>query len=194
MSTVTKPQQTNTQLVQKEERVMEYIPFGSDEAIKLSVSIIQNMVCIPTKSGAICTERDAMKFMMLCKARALNPFEGDAFLQGYDAKDGAVFSLITAHQAFLKRAEPHPEFAGMRSGIVVNDPIVCPACKGAGERPNGKPCKACDEIGVTDELIGDIIPANAKLLGGWAIVYFKNRPEPMHKRVALSVFRKPFGR
>lgn len=173
---------------------MEFIPFGSDEKIRLSVSIVQNMICIPTKSGKVCSEREAIKFMMLCKARALNPFEGDAFLQGYDGRNGAEFSLITAHQAFLKRAEPHPEFAGMRSGIVTSESVDCAVCKGTGERKSSAPCKACDEKGSTDEIVGDIIPVGATLIGGWATVFFKNRPHSMHKRVSLAVFKKPYGR
>lgn len=180
--------------VSKLDREMEYKPFGSDEAIKLSVRIIQDIVCIPTKSGKVCDDRDAMKFMMLCKARALNPFEGDSFLMGYEGRDGITWSLITAHQAFLKRAEPHPEFAGMRSGVVVAEFLTCQACAGEGKLKSGKPCRRCNEMGTSDEFEGDIIPKGATLHGGWATIFFKNRPEPMHKRVSLAVFKKPFGR
>lgn len=180
--------------VSKQDREMEYIPFGSDQAIKLSIAIVQNMICIPTKSGKICSEKEAMKFMMLCKARALNPYEGDAFLQGYDGRDGAQFSLITAHQAFLKRAEIHPEFDGMRSGIILSESVECVACKGAGQLKSGKPCKRCNEMGVTDEIVGDLAPEKTKVIGGWATVFFKNRREPMHKRLSMAVFNKGFGR
>lgn len=188
-------QNTPVAAIEKEDRAMEYIPFGSDEKIKLSIKIIQNIICIPTKSGRVCEERDAMKFMMLCKARALNPFEGDSFLMGYESNNGSVtWSLITAHQAFLKRAEPHPEFAGMRSGVVTAEFVKCPACDGAGVLKSTKPCRRCNEMGVSDEIEGDITPKGATLHGGWATIYFKNRPEPMHKRVSLAVFKKPFGR
>jgi hypothetical protein len=105
---------------------MQYVPFGAKDAIKLSVRIVQEMICVPSRSGKVCNETDALKFMMFCKAKALNPFEGDCYLLGYDSEDGktASFSLITAHQAYLKRAEVHPEFDGMDSGVIVREKVT----------------------------------------------------------------------
>jgi phage recombination protein Bet len=141
---------------------MVYTPQGSSKEIKLTVGIVQSLCCARTKSGAVATQADALKFMMLCQARGLNPFEGDAYLVGYDGKNGPEFSMITAHQAFLKRAECHPEYDGMRSGVVVAD--------GDGN--------AIDREG--DFLFDDEV-----LLGGWATVYFKHRKYPMYKRLSF---------
>src|SRR5580692_885246 len=110
---------SNEVITTKEEKPMEYVPFGSQDKIKLSVAIVQNLICVKTKTGKTCTAGDAIKFMMMCQARRLNPFEGDAFLIGYDGREGPAFSLITAHQAFLKRAEVNPEYDGMKSGVIV---------------------------------------------------------------------------
>lgn len=168
-----------TTAVQKsEEKAVEFVPFGSQDKIKLTVRLIQNTIAVPTKSGKTCSEKDAMKFLMLCRARRLDPFVGDAFLLGYDnTKDGsAQFSLITAHQAFLKRAETHPEFDGMKSGVIVED--------------NGKVL----------ELEGDFHTEEQVLLGGWATVFFKQRKVPSHDKLALKNFMKkwpdgtPMGR
>lgn len=145
--------------------VMEYTPFMGKDAIKLSVSIVQKMLCVATRSGKVCDATQAMKFMMMCRARLLNPFEGDAYLLGYDTQDGPQFSLITAHQAFLKRAETHPEYDGMESGVVVLD-----AAKKITQRQ------------------GDLTLDGETLVGGWATVYFKNRRHPMHKVLKLSTF------
>lgn len=154
----------------KDPRTLEYVPFGADSKIKLSVKIIQDLVCIPTKSGKICSERDAIKFMMLCQARGLNPFEGDAYLQGYDGREGPQFSLITAHQAFLKRAELHPEYDGMESGVVVL---------------NGE--------GAEIERQGDYFRDDEDLVGSWSRVHFKNRKVPMYKKLKFSTFKKNYG-
>lgn len=161
----------NEQAVAKtDEKFMEFVPFGAEDKIKLSVSIIQNLVAVKTRSGKTCTPNDAVKFMMLCQARRLNPFEGDCFLIGYDGKEGPTFSLITAHQAFLKRAEMNPEYDGMKSGIIVTE----------GDR--------------MVDLEGDFyIEGQQQVVGGWATVYFKNRKQPMHKRVRLKRFQKSFG-
>lgn len=157
------------------EKEISYVPFGADasdpsNAIKLSVGIIKQFVSVRTKSGAVCDDQQAMKFLLLCKAKKLNPFEGDCFLVGYDGKDGPQFSLITAHQAFLKRAELNLEFDGMLSGVLVRE-----------------------KDGTLREQEGDFHTSDQTLVGGWAKVFFKNRKYPMFKKLALVTFRKPFG-
>lgn len=154
-----------------ESRTVTFKPFGGDDLVKLSVHIVQNLIATRTAKGATCSEQQAMKFIMLCKARGLNPFEGDAFLVGYDGKDGPVFSLITAHQAFLKRAELHPEYDGMESGPIVRD-------------SSGK---------ITDRE-GDFIFDDDTILGAWATVHFKTRKYPMKKRVRLAPFNTGYSR
>ena len=162
----------------KEEKAIDFVPYGSADPIKLSVSIIKNLVAVPTRTGKTCSDRDAMKFLMLCRAKRLNPFEGDCFLIGYDSRDGvANFSLITAHQAFLKRAEVHPDFDGMESGVMV---------------------KKKDDEGNVDgneiELEGDYFDdATHQLVGGWARVHFKKRKIPTKRRLKLQRFAKDFG-
>lgn len=156
-------------IVKKSQAITEFIPFGGKDAIKLSVDMVRNMIAVPTKSKKYPTDNDCIKFIALCKARRLNPFEGDAFLIGYDTKDGPKFNLITAHQAFLKRAESHPEFDGMKSGIIVQR----------------------DEKVI--DLEGDFWMEGDKVLGGWATVHFKNRTVPMHKRIRVQRFAQEWG-
>ncbi len=148
---------------------MEYVPFGGKDKIKLSVALVKNLICIKTKSGKTCSDNDAMKFMMMCSARLLNPWEGDAFLVGYDGREGPTFSLITAHQAFLKRAELNPEYDGMKSGIIVQ------------------------QEGELKDLEGDFYTEGQIVKGGWATIFFKNRKQPMHKRIRLERFQKSWG-
>ena len=155
-------------VVQKSEKEMEFVPFGAADPIKLSVAIIQKMVAVPTKTGKTCSDTEAVKFMMLCQAQRLNPFAGDVFLTGYDGRDGAPpkFSLITAHVAFLKRAESSPEFQGMESGVIIQD-----AEGGISERE------------------GDFYLPEETVVGGWAKVYRLNR-KPTYRRLAVAQ-RKP---
>lgn len=158
-------------LEKREATAVEYVPYGASDKIKMTISIVQNLIAVKTKTGKTCSDRDAIKFLAMCQAKRLNPFEGDAFLIGYDNRDGtATFALITAHQTYLKRAELHPEFDGMKSGIIVKD-----------------------EDGSSKDLEGDYFDEGQKVVGGWATVFFKNRKQPMHKRLRLSRFQKPFG-
>lgn len=154
---------------QPESKFTEYVPFGASDKIKLSIEMVKNLIAVKTKSGKTCSDTDAIKFIAMCQARRLNPFEGDAFLIGYDGKDGPAFSLITAHQAFLKRAECNQEYDGMKSGIIV------------------------ERDGQVLDLEGDFYLEGDKLMGGWATVYFKNRKQPMHKRIRVQRFKKSFG-
>lgn len=154
-------------VVPQEERMVEFKPFMEDESIKLSVSIVQNMLCKPTRNGAVCSAGHAMRFIMLCRARKLNPFEGDAFIVGFDSKDGPEFNLLTAHVAFLKRAEVHPNFDGMESGVVVRD----------GD-------------GNVVEREGDFTFENEVLLGGWARVHVRDRKIPTYRKLKLGAHNK----
>jgi phage recombination protein Bet len=151
-------------------RVMEFVPFGAQDKIKLSVEIIKSIVCTPTRSGKVCTDRDAIKFMMLCQAQRLNPFAGDAFMLGYDGTNGPEFSLITAHVAFLKRAETSPEFDGMESGIII-----------------------LNDKGAISEREGDFHLNDEEVVGGWAKVYHKGRTKPTYRRLRLERFNKGFA-
>lgn len=152
----------------KEERLVEFVPVGCTDKIKLSVKIVQNLIAVPTRSGRTCSERDALKFIMLCAAKKLNPFESDAFLVGYDGKNGPEFSLITAHQALLKRCELHPEYDGMQSGVIV-------------KHENGEN---------TTDLEGDFHLDEQVLVGAWAKVFFKTRKYPSTDRISLKAFIK----
>jgi phage recombination protein Bet len=151
---------------QDEKGVIEIVPFGTDERIRLSVAIVQKMIAVPTRTGKIPDPTQCIKFMMLCRARHLNPFEGDAFMLGYDTQSGPQFSLITAHQVFLKRAEASKGFNGIESGVIVR----------------------LKEGGGLIEREGDLVYDDENLLGGWAKVYRKDREKPFYRRLKLSTF------
>lgn len=156
-----------TALAAKQPRdITEYIPIGSDSPIKLGVDIVRNLIARPTKSGKLPSQNDCLRFIALCKAKHLNPFEGDCYLLGYDGGNGPEFSQITAHQVLLKRAEANKEFDGMESGVILY----------GGEGP-------------PIEREGDFYNQKVEtLLGGWAKVYRRDRSRPMYRRVNFSTF------
>jgi phage recombination protein Bet len=153
-----------TQLTKPSGSAVEYVPFGAEDKIKLTASMVRTMIAVPTKSGKLPTETDCIKFIALARSRRLNPFEGDCFMIGYDGADGPKFSLITAHQAFIKRGEASGAFDGMESGIIVK----------RGEE--------------TLELHGDYRDDGDKLLGGWAKVYRSDRKFPAYRRLKLATY------
>lgn len=158
------------EIQKREEKPLEYVPFGASDPIRLSIQIVQNIIAVKTKTGKTCSQQDAMKFMMLCQSQRLNPFAGDCFLVGYDKKqfDGTFlpqFSLITAHQAFLKRAETCADYEGNESGIIL-----------------------LKEDGTTVDREGDFALPEEKVVGGWCKVYRKNR-RPTLRRVSVAAMR-----
>lgn len=166
------PSKSDTPIIDKMlDHAVTYKPFMSDDDVSLTPRNVMRYFARPTRSGKTCTVEQAVRFIGLCKARALNPWEGDAFIVGFDSQDGPEFNLVTAHQAFLKRAEVHPEYDGMESGVTV----VAPG-------------------GAVEDLQGDLVPDGYQIVGGWAKVHFKNRNVPMYKRLKLSTFNKNISR
>lgn len=147
-----------------QEKAIMFIPLGEKEAISLTISQVKRFLCVPTRSGQLPSDEQVVKFMMLCKAQSLNPWVNDAYLVGYDSKDGPSFSLITSHQAMLKRAEASEDFNGIESGVVVQS--------------NGQ----------TTERPGKIVFEGEKLVGGWSRVHRKDRSVPTYDSVALATY------
>lgn len=157
-----------TAIEKPQEKPMEFIPFGAADKIKLSVALVQTTVCIPTRTGKTCTAREAVRFMMLCQAQRLNPYAGDCYLAGYDSKNGPTFTMITAHQAFLKRAETCKDYEGMESGVII-----------------------LGEDGKVIEREGDFVLDDENCVGGWARVHRTGR-KPTYRRAAISAFKPPY--
>lgn len=172
MSTVAEPKQKQASDKPKvEDKEVRYTPAGASEEMVLSVGFVKNFLTTPTKNGKHPSYQDVVKFMMLCKARGLNPWEGDAYLTGYDNRDGtASFSLITAIQALLKRAEASPDFAGIESGVIV----------------------------IKDEEVierrGTLLLAGETLVGGWAKCYRKGWTVDSYASVQLATYDSGYSR
>lgn len=148
----------------KPETTIAYVPLGETGEITLTLSRVKQFLCVQTRSGKMPSDEQVVKFMMLCKAQSLNPWVNDAYLVGYDGKDGPSFSLITAHQAFLKRAEASPEFDGMESGVIIlKDGNI-------SERP------------------GDLVLGGETLVGAWARVHRRDRKIATYDSLNLKTF------
>lgn len=163
------------------DREVTFTPFMANEPIALSVRTVLTYFAPTTKKGFTCDSKQAMRFVMLCKSRGLDPWQGDAYIVGYDSdKYGPQFNLITAHQAYLKRAEVHPQYDGMESGAIVKRPTGGMV----GDQP----------IYQTLEVEGDYIDPTDILMGGWAKVHRRDRKHPMYRRLRLTVFNQQRSR
>ena len=149
------------------DKALVYKSFGGSEVVSLTANMIRTVMKPRTATGKEPDDSDLFQFMMLCKSRKLNPWEGDAFLLGYDTQTGPKWTIITAHQSLLKRAQAAKNYDGMESGIIVE----------------------VDDHPVDRE--GDFRTDTEKLLGAWATVYLKDQAHPVKRRVKLSTFQKP---
>lgn len=167
MTTATKNGAPSTAIAEWENKKVVYKPFAEAEAIEISVGMVKNVLATRSKSGREPGSADIMKFMMLCKSRALNPFVGDAYLLGYDDRESNAtnWSLITAIQALRKRAEAHPQYDGMQCGVIL-----------------------LGDDGSTIEREGALLLDKEVPVGGWAVCYRKDRKIPARATVKFSVY------
>lgn len=153
-----------------ENRPITFTPLAESAAITLTPGLIRDVIATRSRSGNLPQRADLITFAMLCKARGLNPYVKDAYLIGYDEKQGDKFvtkwTLIVAIQALQKRAEIHDQYDGTRQGIIVKD----------------------KETGAVEECEGALRLDNQILLGGWAEVYRKDRKVPTRARLKLSTY------
>jgi phage recombination protein Bet len=172
-------------MVEEGEFKVEFVPFGERDPIVLTPSLVNSYLTVKTKSGRSASPADVRMFLERCAAQALNPWLGDAYLIGYDLDDGgAQFSLITSHQALLKRAEGSSQYDGMASGV-----ITAPTAMIRGETP----WPANPELAI-QRREGDLLYPWETVIGGWAVVHRKDRTHPSSDAVEFDVFNSKKAR
>ena len=114
------------------------------------------------------TDEEAYVFLQLCRARGLNPFLKEAYLIKYDHVSPAT--MVVGKDAFMKRAELHPEYDGFEAGIIVE-------------------YKDSSGFAIVDEnRVGTFLREEETLLGGWAKVYRKDHTRPVEITVSMKEF------
>jgi phage recombination protein Bet len=130
-----------------------------DEEIKLSGEIVRKYL---VRGNANITDQDLVLFMNLCKYQKLNPFLNEAYL----IKFGNEAQIVTGKEAFMKRAENHPDYEGLQAGIIII------------------------RDGKQIEVEGTFYLPTDKLVGGWAKVYRKDKKFPFSQMVSLTEYDK----
>ena len=136
--------------------LVKYQDSISGAEVALSVAEIQRTICEKA------TDREAANFLRLCQYMGLNPFVNDAYLIKYG--DGPA-SMVVGKDAFTKRADAHPQFAGIESGVVVQ--------RGDAEPINRK---------------GTLVLEGERIVGGWARVARNDRKLDVDTTVSFSEF------
>ena len=139
----------------------QYVQFVDDAGneIQISQADVVQFIC-PSA-----TPNEVVYFMELCRAQRLNPFVKEAYLVKYGTGPA---SMITAEIVFERRADSHPDYEGMESGVVYLD-------------RNGEIRKR--EGTATYKVAGET------LIGGWANVHRKGRKDS-YAEVSLDEYNK----
>ncbi|TLQ08811.1 phage recombination protein Bet [Marinilactibacillus psychrotolerans] len=130
------------------------------EEVKLTGKMVKSFL---TSGNGSVSDQELVMFINLCKYQKLNPFLKEAYLVKFGTKDAQI---IVSKEAFMKRAESHPQYSGFEAGIIV-------------ERE-----KALVEIEGAIKLSDD------KIVGGWAKIFRKDRERPVSVKIAFQEFSK----
>ena len=137
--------------------IVEYRDTISGAEVKLSLADVKRLFCPKA------TDQEAVMFIELCKYQGLNPFVRDAYLLKYSADQPA--SMVVGKDSFTKRAEAHPQFAGMVAGVIVQVD---------GSEPVYRK--------------GSLVLDGEKLVGGWGEVHRHDRTIPVEIPVTLGEY------
>ena len=137
--------------------IVKYQDSISGSEVELSIAEIKNNICPKA------TDKEASNFLRLCQYMGLNPFVNDAYLIKYGDSPA---SMVVGKDAFTKRADAHPQFAGMESGVVV-------MMKNGIEPIHRK---------------GTLVLADEDIVGGWARVARADRKLDVETTVSFSEF------
>ncbi|MEG0023709.1 MAG: phage recombination protein Bet [Cetobacterium sp.] len=115
-----------------------------------------------TSGNSKATDQDVLMFIELCKAQNLNPFVRDAYLVKFGSQPAQI---IVGKDVFIKRASEHPNFNGMKCGIVV-----------------------LDKNEQIQEREGALKLPGEELIGGWCEVYLKDKDYPTKALVSFEEY------
>lgn len=129
--------------------------------VELSVEEIKRTICPKA------TDKEAMSFLQLCRHMGLNPWVNDAYLIKYG--DDRPATMVVGKDAFTKRADSHPQFAGIESGVIVQ----------AGDK--------------VEHRKGTLVLPDENIVGGWARVARNDRKLDLETSVTFLEFKKSSG-
>lgn len=134
--------------------------FKLDGGQVLTADTVRNYL---TSGNGKVSDQEVLMFIELCKSQRLNPFVRDAYL--VKMGDAYPAQIIVGKDVFIKRASEHPNFNGMKAGIVV-----------------------LDKKGDIKEREGALKLPGEELVGGWCEVHLKDKDFPVKSIVSFEEY------
>ncbi|MDM8128494.1 MAG: phage recombination protein Bet [Paraclostridium dentum] len=138
---------------------LELAEYKIDGGQVLTADTVRNYL---TSGNSKATDQDVLMFIELCKAQNLNPFVRDAYLVKFGNQPAQI---IVGKDVFIKRASEHPNFNGMKAGIVI-----------------------LDINGDIKEREGALKLKEEELVGGWCEVHLKDKDFPVKSVVSFEEY------
>ena len=132
-------------IAKQEDKPVRFSVGGKD--VELSIALTQAYFC-PQASPA-----EAYVFNSWCAHNGLDPWRREAYLVKYGNNPA---QMLTAKDAFTKRAEANPRYQGSKAGVVV-----------------------LNREGQIENRVGELVLDGEELVGGWADVYVKDYVTPI---------------
>lgn len=107
------------------------------------------------------SDEELAYFIAQARVQNLNPFTKEIYFIKYGNQPAQI---VVALKAFQKKADAHPQYDGMDSGIIF------------------------EKDGETQRSEGAFLPQGAEILGAWAVVYRKDRTHPTRAEVTFSEY------
>lgn len=81
------------------------------ETVKLTGNTVKQYL---VRGNGDVSDQELVMFINLCKYQKLNPFLNEAYLVKFGSQPAQI---IVSKEAFMKRAENHPQYKGFEAGI-----------------------------------------------------------------------------
>lgn len=141
--------------IQKSELTDKPLKFiVNGKSVELSVALTQTYFCPQA------TPAEAYVFNAWCQHNGLDPWKKEAYLVKYGNNPA---QMLTAKDAFTKRAESNPRYQGSQAGVVVRK-----------------------EDGTLENRVGELVLEDEEIVGGWADVYVKDYVKPISAVVGFK--------
>lgn len=156
-STAARPAATKQSLApaQKNQLTDKPVKYSvSGKEVELSIALTQTYFC-PQATAA-----EAFVFNSWCAHNGLDPWKREAYLVKYG---NSPAQMLTAKDAFTKRAEANTRYQGQKAGVVV-----------------------INRNGELENRVGELVLDGEELVGGWADVYVKDYVTPISAVVGFK--------
>jgi len=143
----------------KKPQEMIYMLGGQE--VKLTPAIVRDYMVSGNKETV--TTQEIVMFMNLCKFAGLNPWLKEAYCIKYGNEPA---TMVTGKAAFLKRADEHPQFDGMESGVITYH----------------------EDSATVEYRKGTFFMPDEKIIGGWAEVFRKDQKHSTRIEVSFEEY------